>query len=116
MLIKEKSRSLLRNLTFGSFGKLLIVFSTKVNLIYSFYSAAWMFSFLHLIKQNSLLKSFPFPSKTNLKLYIYVTLKIVKNIMNLDSSKSSGPDCIPVVVLKWWNSSVSVGVLFSRLL
>ena len=112
MLIKEKSRSLLRNLTFGSFGKLLIVFSTKVNLIYSFYSAAWMFSFLHLIKQNSLLKSFLFPSKTNLKLYFYVTPKI----MNLDSSKSSGPDCIPVVVLKWWNSSVSVGVLFSRLL
>ena len=59
-----------------------------------------MFSFLHLIKQNCLLKTFLFPSKTNLKLYIYVTHKIVKDIMNVDSSKTSGPDCIPVVVLK----------------
>ena len=43
-----------------------------------------------------------FPSRTNLKLYnISVTLKMVKKvIMNLDSSKASGPDCIPVVVLK----------------
>ena len=43
-----------------------------------------------------------FPSKTKLKLHnISVTPKIVKNvIMNLDLSKASGPDCIPVVVLK----------------
>ena len=43
-----------------------------------------------------------FPSKTNLKLRnISVTPKMVKKvIMNLDSSKASGPDCIPVVVLK----------------
>ena len=43
-----------------------------------------------------------FPSKTNLKLRnISVTLKMVKKvIMNLDLSKASGPDCIPVVVLK----------------
>ena len=32
---------------------------------------------------------------------ISVTLKMVKKvIMNLDLSKASGPDCIPVVVLK----------------
>ena len=71
---------------------------------------------LHLIKQNCLLKnisvnsnlddsgiSLPvFSSRTNLRLHsISVTPKIVRKvIMNLDLSKASGPDCIPVVVLK----------------
>ena len=43
-----------------------------------------------------------FPSRTNLKLYnLSVTFKMVKKvIINLDLSKASGPDCIPVVVLK----------------
>ena len=43
-----------------------------------------------------------FPSRTNLKLHnISVTSKMVKKVvMNLDLSKASGPDCIPVVVLK----------------
>ena len=43
-----------------------------------------------------------FPSRTNLKLHnISVSPKMVKKvIMNLDLSKASGPDCIPVVVLK----------------
>ena len=43
-----------------------------------------------------------FPSRTNLKLHnISITSNTVKKvIMNLDSSKVSGPDCIPVVVLK----------------
>ena len=43
-----------------------------------------------------------FPSRTNLKLHnISVTSKMIKKvIMNLDLSKASGPDCIPVVVLK----------------
>ena len=43
-----------------------------------------------------------FPSRTNLKLRnISITTKMVKKvIMNLDLSKASGPDCIPVVVLK----------------
>ena len=42
-----------------------------------------------------------FPLKTNLKLHdISITPKLVKKIiMNLDLSKASGPDCIPVVVL-----------------
>ena len=40
-----------------------------------------------------------FPSRTNLKLHnISLTPKML--IMNLDSSQASGPDCIPVVVLK----------------
>ena len=43
-----------------------------------------------------------FSSRTNLKLHnISIIPKMVKKvIMNLDSSKASGPDCIPVVVLK----------------
>ena len=43
-----------------------------------------------------------FPSRTNLKLHnISVTLKMVRKVvMNLDLSKASGPDCIPVMVLE----------------
>ena len=43
-----------------------------------------------------------FPSRTNLKLHnISITPKMVRKvIMNLDLSKASGPNCIPVVVLK----------------
>ena len=43
-----------------------------------------------------------FPCRTNLKLHkISVTNKMVKKVItNLDLSKTSGPDCIPVVVLK----------------
>ena len=42
-----------------------------------------------------------FPSRTDLKLHdIPVTPKMVKKvIMNLDWSKASSPDCVPVVVL-----------------
>ena len=42
-----------------------------------------------------------FPSRTILKLHISVTPKLVKKFTtNLDLSKASGPDYIPVVVLK----------------
>ena len=43
-----------------------------------------------------------FPSRTNLKLHnISINPKIVEKVItNLDSSKASRPDCIPVVVLK----------------
>ena len=43
-----------------------------------------------------------FPSRTNLKLHnIYVPRKMIRKVvMNLDLSKASGPDCIPVVILK----------------
>ena len=43
-----------------------------------------------------------FLTRTNLKLHnISVTPKMGnKTIMNLDLSRASGPDCIPVVVLK----------------
>ena len=50
-----------------------------------------------------------FPFRTNLKLYnISITPKMVKKVVtNLDSSKASGPDCIPVVVLKNCESELS---------
>ena len=43
-----------------------------------------------------------FPSRTNLKLRnISVTPKMAKKvIMDFDLSEASGPDCIPVVVIK----------------
>ena len=43
-----------------------------------------------------------FPSRTNLKLHnISITPKMVRKVvMNLDLSKASDPDCIPVVVLR----------------
>ena len=57
-----------------------------------------------------------FPSKTNLKLHISVTPMLVKKVKtNLDLSKASGPDCIPVVVLKNCESELSclLAVLFN---
>ena len=57
-----------------------------------------------------------FPSRTNLKLYnISVTPKMLKKvIMNLDLSKASGPDCIPVVVLK--NCEPEISYILAELL
>ena len=98
-----------------TFCELLILFPTKVNLLYLLYSTARSCCLLHLIKQNCLLKnflrtlnlngsgiSFPvFPSRTNLKLHISVSPKMGKKvIMNLDLWKAPCPDCVPVVVLK----------------
>ena len=91
------------------------VFSKKVNLLYLLYLTPRRCCLLPLIKQNCLLKTFVrtlilmthislpvFPSRTNLKLHnVSVTPKVVKKVItNLDLSTVSGPDCIPVVVLK----------------
>ena len=116
MLIKQKNPSLPRNLTLRTFGELPIVFLTKVNRIYLLYSTVQRCCLLHLIKQNCLMKTFLrtlilmtqvylylfSASRTNQKLHnISVTPKMVKKfIKNLDLSKASGPDCIPVVVPK----------------
>ena len=56
-----------------------------------------------------------FPSRTNLKLHnIFVTPKMVtKVIMNLDFSNASGPDCIPVIVLK--NSEPEFSYILAKL-
>ena len=41
------------------------------------------------------------PSRTNLKVHISGTPKMIRKvIMNLDLPKTSGPGCIPVVVLQ----------------
>ena len=101
MLIKQKSPSLSRNLALGTFGKLPIVFSTKVNLLYLLYSTARRRCLLYLIKQNCLLKTFlrTLILMTQVKLHnISVTPKMVKKVItNLDLLKAPGPDCIPVV-------------------
>ena len=61
-----------------------------------------------------------FPSRTNLKLCnTSVTRKVLeKVIMNLDLSKASGPDCIPVVVLKYGELELSyiLAELFNKCL
>ena len=96
--------------------ELLIVFSTKVNLLLLLYSMLLRFCFLHLIKAKLFAKNFTnnsnlddsgislhvFPSRTNLEMRnISVTSKLVKKVItNLDLSKAFDPDCIPVVVLK----------------
>ena len=114
MLIKQKSPSLPRNLAVGTYSELPIVFSTKVNLLYIFYSTVRMCYLLHLIKQNCLLKTFPknsnlddsvislpvSPSITNLKLHnISVTPKMVKKvIMNLVGQKH-----LVLIVFHWWS-------------
>ena len=113
MLVKLKSPLL--GLALVTFGVLLIVFSTKVNLFSLLYSTAQRCCPLHLTKQNCLLKTFVrtlnlddsgialpvFPYRTNLKLHnISVTPKMLKKvIIYLDLSKASAPDCIPVVIL-----------------
>ena len=49
-----------------------------------------------------------FSSRTNLRQHISVTPKMVeKVIITLDLSKASGPDCIPVVLLKDSESELS---------
>ena len=70
---------------------------------------------------SNLADSLPvFPSRTNLKLHnISITLKMVRKVvMNLDLSKASGPDCIPVVVLKNYEPELSyiLAELFSKCL
>ena len=117
MLLKQKSRSLPRNLALGTFCELLIVFSTKLNksAIPPLFNGSEVLSsasdkaklFAKNFSKNSNLDdsgiSLPvFPSRTNLKLHnISITPKMVKKLItNLDSSKASGPDCILVVVLK----------------
>ena len=61
-----------------------------------------------------------FPSRTNLRLHnISVTPKVVKKVItNLDLSKASGPDCIPLVVLKNCEPELSfiLAELFSKCL
>ena len=93
MLIKQKNLSFPGNLALGTFGKLLIVFLTKVNLLYLFHSVARRemlssasdkakFFAKNFSKKSNLSDSgisLPvFPSTTNLKLQnMSVTPKMV---------------------------------------
>ena len=95
-------------------GEFLIVFSTKVNLLYLLNSPEVLSSasdktklFAENFSMNSNLddSGIPlpvFPSRTNLKLdNISVTHKMIRKVVtNLDLSKASDPDCITVVVQK----------------
>ena len=47
------------------------------------------------------ISSLAFPFRANMKQHVSVTPKTVKKVItNLHSSKGSGPDCFPVLVLK----------------
>ena len=87
--------------------KLLIVFTTKVNLLYLLCSTGRRCCLLHLIKQSYVLKTLILMTLVSLYLFnlklrnISVTPKMVKKVIaNLDSSKAPDFDCIPVLVLK----------------
>ena len=79
MLLKQKSPSLPRNLSLVTFGELLIVFSTKVNLLYLLYSTEQRCCLLHLIKQNHLLKTFLRTQilMTLVSLYLFSLLELI---------------------------------------
>ena len=63
----------------GTFVELLIVFPTKVNLLYLLHSMARRCCFLHLIKQNCLLKTFLriLILMTQVSLYLYSLLELI---------------------------------------
>ena len=93
----------------GTFGKVL--FSTKLNLLYLPYSTAQRYCLLHLIKQNCLpktsLRKLILMTQASLyqaSLYLFSVIPnmVKKVITNLDSSKSSSPNYLPVIVLKNW--------------
>ena len=115
MLIKQKSPLLPRNLALVTSGKLLIVSNKGKSAIPPLFNGPEVLSSAsdkgNLFAENFSLNSnlddssvslAVFLSRTNLKLHnISVTPKMVRKVvMNLDLSKASGPDCIPVVVLK----------------
>ena len=124
MLIKQKNPSLPRNLALGTFWQIANgVLNKGKSAIPPLFNNLEVLSFTsdkaklfaENLSKNSNLDdsgiSLPvFPSRTNLKLHnISVTPKMVKKvIMNLDLSKASGPDCIPVEVLKKWQPELRV--------
>ena len=78
---KTKESSLPRNLALRTFSKLPIVLSTKVNLLYLFYSTAQRCCLLHLIKWNCFLKNFlrTLALMTQLSLYLFSLLELIWN-------------------------------------
>ena len=78
-LLKQKSPSLPRNLAPETFCELLIVFSTKVSLLYLLYSTDQRCCLLHLLKQNYLLNTFPRTQilMTLVSLYLLFLLELI---------------------------------------
>ena len=107
ILIKQKGPSLPRNLPLSTFGELLIMFSTKVNLFNSqevLSSASDESKLFAKTFKNSNLDdsgiSLPvFLSRTNLELHnVSVTPKMVKKVVtNLDSYRR-----LVLIVFQWW--------------
>ena len=79
MLIKQKIPSLPKNFALRTFGKLPIVFSTKVNLLYFLYSTAQRCCLLPPIKQSCLLKTFlrTLMLMTQVSLYLFSLLELI---------------------------------------
>ena len=116
MLIKQKSLSRPRNLALGNFNELLIAkmcsrksaispLSYGIEVFCSVSDKAKLFAenfFRNSSLDDSDISLLVFPSRTNLKLHsISVTSKLVEKVkINLNLSKASNPDCIPVVFLK----------------
>ena len=75
--IKESVTS--QNLALVTFGELLILFSTKVNLLYLLYSMARRCCLLDLIKQNCLLKTFlrTLILNTQVSLSLFLLLELI---------------------------------------
>ena len=78
MLLKQMNPSLPRNLAVETHGELLIVLSTKVNLLYLFYSTASKCCLLHLIKQNCLRKTYQgtLILMTRVSIYLFSLLEL----------------------------------------
>ena len=78
---KTNSPSLPKNLALRTFGKLPIVLSTKVNLLYLLYSMTQRCCLLHWIKQNCLLETFlrTFILMTQVSLYLLPLLELILN-------------------------------------
>ena len=128
MLLKQKSPSLPRNYSWGfwqiansALNKAKYAISSVFNSLKVLSSAsdkAKSFSKI-FFKTSNLYDSgisLPvFPSRNNLKLHnISVTPKIVQKVIrNLDSLKTSGPECIPVVISEL---SYIIAKLFSKCL
>ena len=82
---KQKSTLLPWNLALVTSGELLIVFSTKVNLLYLLYSTGRRCCLLHLIKQNCLLKLFLWTLilMTRVSLCLFSLLELIWNCIIL---------------------------------
>ena len=96
MLIKQKSPSLPRNLALGTFGKLLIVFSTKVDLLYLLYSNCMEVLSSTSDKAKSFAKNFYMDSNlNNSSIFSPVFCSRLKQILIHQR-------CLVLIIFQWW--------------